>query len=72
MTDRAFRNILIDNGIDPEIVRWNDTASDNVFFVNAVYGRYEFGYRERGTVFEPREFTSFSDVIAYLRERFAT
>jgi hypothetical protein len=72
MTDRAFRNILIDNGIDPEIVRWNDTASDNAYFVNAVYGRYEFGYRERGTVFEPREFTSFSDVIAYLRERFAT
>ena len=72
MTDRAFRNILIDNGIDPEIVRWNDTASDNAYFVNEVYGRYEFGYRERGTVFEPREFTSFSDVIAYLRERFAT
>ena len=71
MTDKAFRTILIENGIDPEIVRWNDAASDNAYFLNAVYGRYEFGYRERGKVFEPRQFTSFSDAIAHLRERFA-
>lgn len=71
MTDKAFRTVLIENGIDPEIVRWNDTALDNAYFLNAVYGRYEFGYRERGTVFEPRQFASFSEAIAYLRERFA-
>ena len=51
MTVSEFYAVLREKGIDPSIVRIDDTVTDCVFFVNKNYNRYEVGFRERGTAF---------------------
>ena len=71
MTINDFFAILIENGYDPNLVRINDNAADNVFFINKNYYKYEVGYRERGIVFEPRSFSTEEEALRYLLKRIA-
>lgn len=57
---------LIRIQIDPNLVRFDDNHSDDVFCVNKNYDKYEVFYRERGKIFELREFLSESDALTYL------
>lgn len=71
MTVHDFYAILIEKGYDPHQVRINDTVTDCVFFLNRNYDRYEVGFRERGSVFEPGSFSNEEEAFRYLLQKIA-
>ena len=71
MTIDDFFAILYKNGYGQDLVRIKDHTADNVFFINKNYYKYEVGYRERGTIFEPRSFSTEEEALRYLLKRIA-
>lgn len=66
MTKHNFFSELAIDRISPDLVKFDDNHSDDVFCVNRNYHRYEVFYRERGKIFDLREFSSESDALIYL------
>ena len=66
MTLSEFNKKIKALGIDCHIVRFNDSISDDIFFVNYNYGRYIVGYRERGVAYDVKPFTGLGEALDYL------
>lgn len=66
MTVNGFIKKLRDLGISEHLVCFNDSISDDVFFVNESYGKFTVGYRERGISFDTKSFDSLDEALDYL------
>ena len=68
MTIDRFRNILRENGVNPDDVKINDTVTDGVYYINEVYDFYDVGFRERGILTHEKRFTNRDDAFHYVFE----
>ena len=66
MNKNEFISALQNNGINSNLVCFNDYIKDDVFCVIESYGKIEIFYRERGKEFFKREFEVLSDALNYL------
>ena len=64
-----FIELLVNKGIDPNIVCFNDTIKDDVFCVMEQYHFVEVFYRERGRAFDMKKFKTQSEALLYLAEK---
>lgn len=72
MNEKEFINSLSEHGINPNNVCFDDNTSDDVFCVNANYGRVEVFYRERGKEYDLHIFQTMSSALEFLLERMLT
>ena len=67
MTEQQFYSELQAAGIDCTYVCFNNVIRDDVYSVREYYGQYEVCYRERGKEYKYQRYSSFSDIIQYLK-----